>query len=448
MQPKPTPEMLRQWDRRHVWHPFTQMSDYVAENVPIIVAGEGVRLIDAEGRRYYDGVSSLWLNVLGHRAPALDDAIRDQLDRIAHSTLLGLGSESSARLARRLAEISPKGLDRVFFSDSGATAVEIAMKMAIQFWYNEDPSTNRRQFVAFQNGYHGDTFGPMSLVADDLFHAPFRSMLMPNLQVPFPHAGGTSLDQSMQMLDAALRTHSGKIAGVVTEPVQGAGGMIAPPGGFLRALRKICDRHEVFLIVDEVATGFGRTGALFACDHESVTPDILCLGKGITGGYLPLAATLATDEIYEAFLAPYGERRQLFHGHSYTGNALACAVALATLDALEELMPTLPTKIEAIATGLARLREEEFVGEIRQAGTMCAVELVSSKDPHESFAWEFQAGKQLCDLARELGMILRPLGSNVIFMPPLASSVEEIGAMLDILNEAYARFARQAAARA
>jgi adenosylmethionine-8-amino-7-oxononanoate aminotransferase len=435
MRQKPDSQQLRQWDRQYVWHPFTQMSDYVRDDAPIITEGDGRKLIDSDGRSYYDGVSSLWLNAFGHRVPEIDAAIREQLGRIAHSTLLGQGSEASIVLARRLVEVAPSGLQKVFYSDSGATAVEIAMKMAVQFWANqtEDRSSPRQRFIAFENGYHGDTFGPMSLVWDDLFHQPFVGMLEPHFQIPFPrqHVAG-SLDRCRGALRTLLAKHAHEVAAVITEPVQGAGGMIVPPAGFLRMLREVCDEFGVLLIVDEVATGFGRTGRLFACEYDSIAPDLLCLGKGITGGYLPLAATLATERIYDAFLAPYAERKQLFHGHSYTGNALACAAALAALELFPKVLAQLKAKIERITVGLESLRAFACVGEIRQSGTMCAVEIVPVAGGH--YQWRQQAGKIVCDATRAHGMILRSLGSNVIYMPPLASELEEIDEMFAIFR--------------
>ena len=310
---------VRRWDVEHVWHPFTPMDDYVRARPPVIVAGEGRRLQDVDGRWYWDGSSSIWLNVHGHRDPDLDRAVREQLDRIAHSTLLGQGNVPAAVLARRLVEVTPPGLERVFFSDSGATAVEIALKAAIQWFANQD-RPQKRHVVGFTDNYHGDTMGAMSVAPDPVFHWPFLSMLPEQPRVPYPYwlrhpDGPSSPDEAMaatlRRLETLFAESADSIAAVIVEPVEGAGGIRPAPVGFLRELRARCDANDVLLIVDEVATGFGKTGSMFACEAEDTTPDLLCVGKGLTGGYLPVAATLATNRVYEQFL---GERRRtLFH---------------------------------------------------------------------------------------------------------------------------------------
>jgi len=435
----------KQRDAGVVWHPFTQMQEYAGGDPVVIERGEGVFLEDTEGNRYYDGVSSLWLNVHGHGVDALDEAVRDQLDRVAHTTLLGRGSVPSIRLAERLVEVTPEGLSRVFYSDSGATAVEIGMKMAIQFYANRaGEPTDRQRFLTFENGYHGDTFGPMSVVPDPTFHWPFEPLLPEPIQVPFPHVRrwpGTDdpkvvLRESLDEVERALEEHGKTLAGVMVEPVQGAGGMVGAPGGFLGGLRELTRQHGIFLLVDEVATGFGRTGPMFACDAEGITPDILPLGKGLTGGYLPVAATLATDELYGAFLGSREDKTALYHGHSYTGNALGCAVALASLKRLEGMRGELSEKIQRIREGLAPLEDEPHVAEVRQTGFMCGIELMQNPASEQPFPEEARAGWTACERARERGMLLRPLGDVVIFMPPLASTHEELTEMLGILRGA------------
>ncbi len=433
---------MNEWQRRDlnaVWHPFTQMKE-LEEYPPVVIErGEGVYLYDTEGTRYYDGVSSLWVNVHGHRDPDLNEALTDQLDRVAHSTLLGQGNTAAVELAEDLVYAAPEGLNRVYYSDSGATAVEIGMKMALQYYANRsgEPAP-RPRFLTFENGYHGDTFGPMSIVPDETFHWPFDQLLPDPVQVPFPHPrtwpeedvdDGDLLDRCMERVDAALENHPDEIAGVITEPVQGAGGMIPAPEGFLLELRRLSRRHEVLLMVDEVATGFGRTGPLFACLKEGITPDILTLGKGLTGGYLPVAATLATESIYEQFL---GQRREaLLHGHSYTGNALGCAVARASLRKLQEMLPRLPDRIDTIRRGLDPLRGHEGVAGVRQAGFMCGIEV---PDPRETLpAHRERLSWRICFEALERGMLLRPLGDVVVFMPPQASSTDQLDKMTDIL---------------
>lgn len=435
----------QQKDKEYVWHPFTQMQEYTDEDPVVIERAEGVYLEDTEGNTYYDGVSSLWLNVHGHRVEAIDEAVRDQLEKVAHTTLLGRGSVPSIALAERLVEVAPEGLSRVFYSDSGATAVEIGMKMAIQFFANQSGRTTPRQrFLTFENGYHGDTFGPMSAVPDPTFHWPFEPLLPDPVQVPFPHvkrwpgAGDPAavLRDCLDRVEGSLEEHAESIAAVMVEPVQGAGGMITAPDGFLGGLRELTREHGCFLIVDEVATGFGRTGPMFACDAAGITPDILPLGKGLTGGYLPVAATLATDRLYEAFLGRREDKTALYHGHSYTGNALGCAAALASLDRLEACLDELPAKIERIAQGLAPLEEQPHVYEVRQEGFMCGVELMRDPEEGEPFPEEARAGWTVCERARERGMLIRPLGDVVVFMPPLGSTEEELEAMLEVLRGA------------
>src|SRR4051794_17071774 len=319
----------------HVWHPFTQMRGWAAERAPTIVSGEGEFLFDSRGRRYIDGISSLWCNVHGHRHPRIDAALRAQLDRVAHSTMLGLSHPGAEELARRLVALAPGAEDGagplswVFYSDSGSTAVEVALKMAFQYWQQApDARPKRTTFVRLENAYHGDTVGSVSVGGIDLFQSLYRPLLFDTIEVPAGNAA---------VLDRVLAKRAGEVAAVVIEPlVQGAAGMLLQPPGYLRAVKELCDAHDVFLICDEVATGFGRTGTMFACEQEEVVPDFLCLAKGLTGGYIPLAATLTTERVYEGFLAPFEEFRTFFHGHTYTGNPLACAAALATLDVFEE----------------------------------------------------------------------------------------------------------------
>src|SRR3954465_7372873 len=332
-------------DRRFLWHPFTQQQGWAGEDAPIIERAERWELIDVEGRHYIDGVSSLWCNVHGHRHPAIDVAVRDQMDRVSHSTMLGLSHRPAIELAERLVEIAPPGLTRVFYSDSGSTATEIALKMAFQFWHQQ--GERRTRFVSLREAYHGDTIGSVSVGGIDLFHSAYGPLLFEAL-----HAEpGDAAD-----MDRLLSAHAGEVAAVIVEPlVQGAAGMLVHPDGYLRAVRELCDRHGVLLICDEVATGFGRTGRMFASEHEGVAPDLMCVAKGITGGYLPLAATLATERIYEGFLGRHDEFRTFFHGHTYTGNPLACAAALATLDIFrdERTMETLAPKISLLESLLS-----------------------------------------------------------------------------------------------
>ena len=401
-------------DRRFLWHPFTQMSTW---DPLVITAAEGNWLIDGEGRRYLDGVSSLWVNVHGHRRPELDEAIRRQLDRVAHSTLLGLSNLPSIDLAERLIDIAPPGLRRVFYSDSGSTAVEVALKMAFQSFRNRG-ETRRTRFLALEQAYHGDTLGSVAVGGIELFHQIFHPLLFHVERIP----------ARLDALEAAFARVGDELCAFIIEPlVQGAAGMLLQPPGFLRRARALCDRHGVLLIADEVATGFGRTGTLFACEQEGVSPDLLCLAKGITGGYLPLAATLTTEAVYASFLGTPAQNRTFFHGHSYTGNPLACAAALANLEIFqrERVIEGMQPKIRL----LARLLDEQVRGlahvrEIRQRGLMVGLEV--TRGPDEPYAPEEAIGAQICRKVREFGVILRPLGPVVVLMPPLSIKEDEL----------------------
>ena len=433
-------ENLIAWDRAYLWHPFTHMKQYLDAEPLIIARGEGVRVQDTRGRWYYDGTSSIWLNVHGHRVAQLDRAIRQQLDQIAHSTLLGMSNVPATVLAKRLIDIAPRGLKRVFYADNGAGAVEAAIKIAVQYWANR--GTNGKHLVlGFENNYHGDTLGAVGISPDTLFHWPFVNLLPGHPRVPYPYpyrsVSSDPLDESLSAARAVLRQRKDEIAAVIVEPVEGAGGIIVPPRGFLRGLRQLCDEYDALLIVDEVATGFGRTGWMFACDAEGITPDLLCLGKGISGGYLPIAATLATEEVFAAFVSD-DFRKSFFHGHSYAGNPLGAAVALANLELLEQLLPTLPEKADHLARLLAPIAEEPFVGDVRQAGFMVGIELVQNREDKTPFPYEAQAGWIVADRARELGLLVRPIGNVLIFMPPLAATHAELDAMVRILRESFA----------
>ncbi|MFL5782564.1 MAG: adenosylmethionine--8-amino-7-oxononanoate transaminase, partial [Thermoleophilaceae bacterium] len=400
-------------DRRYLWHPFTQQRGWEAEDPLVVTEADGSWLIDAEGRRYIDGVSSLWCTVHGHRHPVLDIAIKDQLDRVAHSTMLGLTHEPAIELAKQLVELAPPGLARVFYSDSGSTAAEIALKMAFQYWQQRGGQHARRtRFVSLREAYHGDTIGSVSVGGIDLFHSMYRPLLFDTLKAE----PGDAAD-----MERLLDEHGHEVAAVIVEPlVQGAAGMLVHPPGYLRAVRELCDRHGVLLICDEVATGFGRTGRMFACEHEQVAPDLMCLAKGITGGYMPLAATLATERIYEGFLGEHEDFRTFFHGHTYTGNPLACAAALANLRLFEQerTIEQLQPKIEALATLLEPVAALPAVAEVRRRGFMVGIELAG-------FPVEARMGHRVTLEARRLGAVIRPLGDVVVLMPPLGIRADE-----------------------
>jgi adenosylmethionine-8-amino-7-oxononanoate aminotransferase len=423
-------------DHRHLWHPFTQMQDWLQEDPLIIDQAEGVELIDTLGRRYLDGVSSLWCNVHGHRVPALDEAVRAQLDRIAHSTLLGLASTASIECAEELMRHVPPALTRVFFSDAGATAVEIAIKMAFQHFQLRGDG-ERREFVSITGGYHGDTIGSVSVGGIDLFHRIFKPLLFDVQHAPQPYCYRCPLGKelpscAMACADAVeeiFRARPGRIAALVIEPVmQGADGMIAQPPGYLRKMRAICDRHGALLVCDEVATGWGRTGTTFAVEQEGVVPDLMTMAKGLTGGYLPLAATLTTEAVFESFLGSFESKRTFFHGHTYAGNPLACAVATASMTLFREqrIIEGLPARIEALRAALEPLAAHPHVGEIRQRGLMVGVELVRDRATRAEYEYPLRVGHQACLEARKQGVLLRPLGNVVVLLPPLAMTVAQL----------------------
>jgi adenosylmethionine-8-amino-7-oxononanoate aminotransferase len=405
------------------------MRGFEAEDVPVIASGDGVWLTDTGGRRYIDGISSLWCNVHGHRHPRIDAAVRAQLDSVAHTTMLGLSHPAGEGLAARLAELAPGGLSRVFFSDSGSTAVEVALKMAFQYWQQAgDARPSRTSFVCLEDAYHGDTVGSVSVGGIDLFHSLYRPLLFDSQRVPAGDAAA---------LEQVLAARAGEIAAVVVEPlVQGAAGMLLQPPGYLRAVRAACDRHDVFLICDEVATGFGRTGTMFACEHEGVVPDFLCLAKGLTGGYMPLAATLATERVYEGFLGEFEELRTFFHGHTYTGNPLACAAALATLEVFDEerTLERLEPKVALFGQLLHDLVEPlAHVAEVRRCGFMCGIELADhGRRPYHSAR---RMGHEVTLAARARGAIVRPLGDVVVLMPPLSIRPDELEELVEIVAD-------------
>ena len=345
----PDPATLRAWDEAHVWHPFTPHSVYADESPLMVVAAEGHELIDVDGRRYLDGVGSLWCNILGHRRPEIDAAVAEQLQRVAHATFLGNAGVPGVVLAKRLIDLAPEPLSRVFYSDSGSTAVEVAIKMALQFWgqWREGAQAHRTRFLAFGEAYHGDTVGAVSVGGMDLFHARFDPMLFEVERCKSPHdwraeAEGDDarwLALASADLERTLARCGDQLAAIVLEPgMQGAAGMLTQPPGYVKRVRELADRCGTLLVLDEVAMGMGRSGAMFASETEGVVPDFLCLAKGLTGGYLPLAATLTTERVFEAFLGPPELGRTFFHGHTYTGNALGCAAALAT--ALSTMAPS------------------------------------------------------------------------------------------------------------
>ncbi|MFZ5994688.1 MAG: adenosylmethionine--8-amino-7-oxononanoate transaminase [Thermodesulfobacteriota bacterium] len=433
---------LRADDLRYLWHPFTQAKEYEAEEAPIIAAGEGSYLIDTEGRRYLDGVSSLWVNVHGHSCPEIDRAIMAQLGQIAHSTLLGLGNVPSIELARELITRAPAGLKRVFYSDNGSTAVEVALKIAFQY-AQQTGHKQKTGFLSFINAYHGDTLGAVGVGGIDLFHRIYGPLAVKSMRVPAAycyrcHLGLDYPDCELacfKELESTVAGHAHELAAIIIEPcVQGAAGMLIWPEGYLRRLRQLTERYGILLIADEVATGFGRTGTLFACEQEGVSPDLMALAKGITGGYLPLAATLTTEEIFMAFYGDYEEEKTFFHGHTYTGNPLACAAALANLRLFEtnQTILSLQPKIKYLKDKLNEFNELSHVGEIRQRGFMVGMELVEDKAARRPYPVSMRMGRRVILEARRHGLIIRPLGDVVVLMPPLSVSLEELDAIVSV----------------
>jgi adenosylmethionine-8-amino-7-oxononanoate aminotransferase len=439
-------DKLKQLDHSYLWHPFTQMQEWMGEDPVIISRGDGHYLVDDQGRKYLDGVSSLWCNIHGHRKKELDEAIKDQLDRIAHSTFLGLSHVPGIQLAQKLIEIAPKGLQRVFYSDSGATAVEVALKMAVQYWQLKGEE-KRTQIASLAESYHGDTVGSMSMGYSETFHRFHKSLLFPVLRITPPHvfryyqqlSEADALQAALQEAEKKLVENKDTLAALVIEPLmQGAAGMWAQPVGYVKALSEICRRSGFLFILDEVATGFGRTGKMFACEHDGVTPDILCMAKGITGGYLPLAATLTSEKIFSAFLGRYIEFKTFFHGHTYTGNPLGCAAALANLEIFQR--ENIIEKLQPRIAYLQKRLSEEFgamrhVSDVRQWGYMIGMELVDDRAGGKSYAPEKRVGHRVILEARKRGVMIRPLGDVIVLMPPLSMDEIELATLLDIVYD-------------
>ncbi|HSB32769.1 MAG TPA: adenosylmethionine--8-amino-7-oxononanoate transaminase [Candidatus Sulfobium mesophilum] len=487
---------LEESDKKHIWHPFTQMKDWVNEKPIIIAEGRGCHLIDMEGRSYLDGVSSLWVNIHGHRKKEIDEAIKGQIDKISHSTLLGLSNIPAIELAVKLvgmiawsANTSPPpsppcqggekgevGLSmcgrgdpmwspsfgqaqrpapitasghipsKVFYSDNGSTSVEVALKMAFQYWQHKGVRA-KKSFISLNNAYHGDTLGAVSVGGIDIFHSAFGPLLFKTHKAPSPYCYRCELDMKYpdcgleclsRMEDTLSRFHT-EIAALIIEPlIQAAGGMIVSPPGYLKGARELCAKYEVLFIADEVATGFGRTGRMFACEHEYVVPDIICLSKGITGGYLPLALTVAKEEIYNAFLGEFSELKTFFHGHSYTGNPLGCAAALACLEIFEKekTLAKLGPKVQILEDWLRGISDMDHVGDVRNKGLMAGVELVRDKKTKEPYPWEEKMGWRICHFVRDKGIIIRPLGNVIVIMPPLSIPVDDLRYMLGKTEEA------------
>jgi adenosylmethionine-8-amino-7-oxononanoate aminotransferase len=434
-------------DKKFVWHPFTQMLDWEKEKNIIIEKGEGVFLYDIYGNRYIDGVSSLWVNVHGHNNKELNNAIKEQLNKIAHSTLLGLANVPSALLAEKLIEIAPKSLKKVFYSDSGSTSVEIAVKVAFQYFKQKGVKyKNKKKFITATNAYHGDTIGSVSIGGIELFHSIYKPLLFETIRITYPYCYRCpfNLDYPNCELYCAkeaekiINFHEGEVAALVIEPmIQGASGMVTMPDGYMKKIEKACKENDILLILDEVATGFGRTGRMFASEHENIEPDIMCMAKGLTGGYLPMAATLFTEEIYEGFLGNYEDNTTFFHGHTYTGNQLAAASSLKSIELFKknDIINKIQPLITQFKERLQEFKSLSIVGDIRSIGLMAGIELVADKKTKAEFFQKERIGHKVILKARENGVIIRPLGDIIVVMPPLVIDMEILDELLAVIYD-------------
>jgi adenosylmethionine-8-amino-7-oxononanoate aminotransferase len=437
-------------DLKYIWHPFTQMKDYETDEPIIIDRGKGVYLWDAQGNKYIDGISSWWVNTLGHSHPRLNEALKKQSEKIEHVLLAGFSHEPAIELAEKLINLTPPEITKVFYSDNGSTAVEVALKMAYQYWY-QSGFPEKSKFIALKNSYHGDTLGAVSVGGVDVYHKIYKPLLFEIFQgdSPYCYRCPANKDRNscgiecLNSIEKILEQHAGEIAGIIIEPlVQGAGGMIIYPAEYLKKLKILCDRYNIILIDDEVAMGFGRTGKMFAFEHAGIVPDIICLAKGITAGYLPLSATLTTEKIYQAFYDDYEKLKTFFHGHSFTGNPLAASIAVENLKIFEEekIIESLKPKIKKLETELAKFNELDYVGDVRHIGMIGAVEIVKNKFTKEPYGFEERIGHKIYKEALKRGAILRPLGSVLYFMPPYVITEEEIKILTDIAFESIKAF--------
>jgi len=434
-----------QRDLAVLWHPCTQMKDH--EQLPLIPIrrGDGVWLEDFDGKRYLDAVSSWWVNVFGHANPRINQRIKDQVDQLEHVMLAGFSHQPVVELSERLVALTPDGLERVFYTDNGSTGIEVALKMSFHYWRNSGRERKQR-FVTLTNSYHGETVAAMSVGDVALFTDTYKPLLLDTFKVPSPDCylrpeGVSWEEHSRQMfahMEQTLAEYHRDIAAVIVEPlIQGAGGMRMYHPIYLKLLREACDRYEVHLIHDEIAVGFGRTGTMFACEQAGITPDFLCLSKALTGGYLPMAAVLTTDRLYQAFYDDYSTLRAFLHSHTYTGNPLACAAALATLDIFAEDNVIEANKALAarMASATAHLAEHPHVAEVRQTGMALAIEMVQDKPSRTSYPWQERRGLKVYQHALERGALLRPLGSVVYFLPPYCITEEQIDFLAAVASE-------------
>ncbi len=436
---------LRQLDATHIWHPCTQQKDHeVLPPIPI-ERGEGSYLIDIEGRRYIDAVSSWWVNLFGHNHPRLNLALKAQLGKVAHHIFAGFTHEPGIELGHRLTKLAPAGLSKVFYTDNGSSAVEAALKMSFQFW-QQSGYPHKTKFLSLTEAYHGETIGALSVGGCDLYRRVYKPLLQEGYQVqgpdcyrcPFGLHRDSCQAQCFAHLEQTVQRHHDSIAGIIVEPlIQAAAGMRIYPAVYLKKLRDICDRYRIHYIADEIAVGFGRTGKMFANNHADVSPDLLCLSKGITGGYMPLAVVMTTDAIYEAFYGDYQELKAFLHSHSYTGNPLACALAVEVLNIFEQedILATLPERMQTLSYRAGEFEALPHVGEFRQLGMVAAVEMVEEKNNKSPYPWQARMGLEVYRRALDRGVILRPLGNIIYFMPPLTTPKGVLDEILDVAYE-------------
>ncbi len=438
---------IEKLDREFVWHPFTQMLNWESEQNIIIERGEGVHLYDINGNKYIDGISSLWVNIFGHNNKELNDAIKEQIDKISHSTLLGLANVPSIILAQKLIEIAPKNLKKVFYSDSGSTSVEIALKVAFQYFKQKGVKfRNKKKIIAATSAYHGDTLGSVSVGGIELFHSIYKPLLFDTIRIVYPYCYRCPFDLVHPNCELRCAVEAEKIIGfhadescaLIIEPmVQGASGIITMPAGYMKKIERACKDNDVLLILDEVATGFGRTGKMFAAFHEDIHPDAMCVAKGITGGYLPMAATLFTKEIYDGFLGNYEDNKTFFHGHTYTGNQLAASAAVKSIELFKKY--NLLYEIKPLISHFEKILEEfkflDVVGDIRNIGLMAGLELVKDKQTKEAFEQKERIGHKVILKARDMGVIIRSLGDTVVIMPPLVIDKQTLDTLLSVVYD-------------
>lgn len=440
---------LVKWDKEYFWHPFTQMKVYREEDNVIVERGEGNYIIDIYGNRYLDGVASLWCNVHGHNHPKLNQAICQQVDKISHFTTLGASNIPAILLAKKLVDITPDSLTKVFYSEDGSEAVEIAIKIAYHYWHNKGFKEKNR-FITLSEAYHGDTIGSVSVGGINIFHERYRPLLFDVYRLPSPYLRAVEIAgrrdalshkttlKLIEEVEEFVFKHHQTVAGFILEAgVQAAAGILPFPTGYLKEIERICREYNILMIVDEVATGFGRTGYMFASIKEGINPDIMAIGKGITGGYLPLAATLTTDEIFQAFLGEFGQAKHFYHGHTYTGNPIACNVALANIELFEEdrVLERVKERILQLESKIKQLYNLKYVGDVRQYGLMAGIELMKDKEKKESFDYGLRVGFKVAKKMLKRGIWIRPLGDVMVIMPPLSITEQELDYFIDCLKD-------------